>query len=175
MEEKDVIWQARPSHFVKLPFYFAILVGATILGGIAWLLPAYYAQNQSLADYSQLIFFLAATGWFVAGFLLLWGLVAAINHHYTRYTLTEDTLYTRSNFFLGRHHTLWVHLVRDVHAEMPLFMRVFGYGRVVVKSRDQTDPVLVLDGIRQAPKVKVILNDLAPIQAAKHRVISVGQ
>jgi uncharacterized membrane protein YdbT with pleckstrin-like domain len=173
--DKPVLWQSRPSHIIQIPKYLALLVLSAALAGGGAYLPAHYEGNDLHGSVLAAMDILPVICFSLAAILGVWLLYTFINHHYTRYTLTDDTLYTRTSFLRGEHDTLWVHLIRDVRAELPLFLRILGLGNVVVMSRDQSHPELVLQGIRQARDIKSNLNDIARMQAARHRVVSVGE
>lgn len=176
-EGKEIIWQGRPSHMVMLNQYTALFSGAVIsiflanqgLDTIVQLVPELNQVPEFLEWFPKIM-------WALAGLMMLMFAAIFINLQYTSYALTEDTIFTRTNFLRGDHDTLWVHLIRDVRAEMPLYLRIIGLGHVVIHSLDRTNPTLTLKGLREAKKVKNLLNDMARYQAAQHGVrgIDVG-
>lgn len=170
-EGKEILWQSRPSHMVLLNQYLALLCGAVI---------SIYMATDGLQIILGIVPELRGSEEFMEWFpLIMWGMAITmvvvfaatfINLQYTRYVITEDTIYTRTNFLKGDHDTLWVHLIRDVRAELPLYLRIIGLGHVVIKSLDRSHPKLRLKGLRDARQVKSLLNDMAREQAAKHGV-----
>lgn len=171
--QENVVWEARPSHWVQADTYLICLALAVGCGYLAFAIPGFLEGTGlpvEVGEYARIALLVVVIG---AALRMGW---VWLNLRYTHYVLTEKTLYTRTNWLSGDHDTLWVHLIRDVRAEMPLHLRIIGLGRVVVDSMDRTHPQLILDGIRKPKDLKLRLNEMALHQGPEHgtRVIDTG-
>lgn len=172
-DHEKVIWEARPSHWIKADVYLICLGLAAACGYLAFALPGLLS---GLEVPTQALKYARMALLAIAGGALLWIGWVWLNLRYTHYVLTETTLYTRRNWLSGDHDTLWVYLIRDVRAEMPLHLRVIGLGRVVIEGMDRSDPVLVLHGVRMPKDLKLKLNEMALRQGPERgtRVLDTG-
>jgi len=169
-EDKQVLWEATPSHWIKAHVYVGFMVAAAIFFYGGYALPNQLIET-GLAEHLGPVMPYVRWTLFAFGlaclFVIFW---VGLNLRYTRYVLTEDTLYTRTNWLSGNHDTIWVHLIRDVRAELPLHLRIIGLGHVMVESLDRSNPQLRLIGVRKARDIKERLNQMAPERAAQYGV-----
>lgn len=168
--DKEILWESRPSHWIKAHAYLGYAAAAIAFFYGGSVLPSYIASaglEEALSSVIPYIpgLFYAAGAFCLVGIFWVW-----LNLRYTHYVLTEDTLYTRSNWLAGDHDTIWIYLIRDVRAELPLHLRIIGLGRIVIESLDHSHPVLTLHGLRNAQEVKGRLNDMARVQGPAHGV-----
>jgi len=170
LSDQNILWTSRPSHWVKANTYLGLLIAAAGMAAIGWFLPDYHAERAIPEVLQPTVDLLPLVAYGLSGAFFLWLALVAINHQYTRYVLTEDTLFTRTNFIRGHHDTVWIHLIRDIRAELPLHLRMIGLGNIVIIGLDRSHPELVLRGVRKARHIKTKLNTMARTQGAKNGV-----
>ncbi|MEM9931855.1 MAG: PH domain-containing protein, partial [Bacteroidota bacterium] len=75
----------------------------------------------------------------------------------TRYTLTEERLIVTSGIFHQQQEELELYRVKDYSVSAPLLFRWLGLANIHLLTSDHTHPELVLNGIREADRVKELI------------------
>ena len=89
---------------------------------------------------------------------------------FTRYSLSEDRLFTSVGFLNIRDDEILLYRVRDIDTSRSLWQRLFGVGTVVVASSDKTMPNLVLKNIKDPIFVKELIHKQVEEMKIKRRV-----
>jgi len=89
---------------------------------------------------------------------------------FTRYSLSEDRLFTSVGFLNIRDDEILLYRVRDIDTSRSLWQRLFGVGTVTVMSSDKTMPTLVLKNIKDPVFVKELIHKQVEEMKIKRRV-----
>ena len=89
---------------------------------------------------------------------------------FTKYGMSEDRLFVRKGFLNLTSDEILLYRVRDISLRRSLGQRIFGVGRVLVYSSDQTTPALELRNIRNSEGVKEILHQQVEKMKIQRRV-----
>ena len=77
---------------------------------------------------------------------------------FTRYSLSEDRLFTSVGFLNIKDDEILLYRVRDIDTNRTLWQRIFGVGTVTVISSDKTMPVLELKNVKDPVFVKELIH-----------------
>ncbi len=77
---------------------------------------------------------------------------------FTRYSMSEDRLFTSVGFLNIKDDEILLYRVRDIDTSRTLWQRLFGVGTVTVISSDKTMPNLVLQNIKDPIFVKELIH-----------------
>lgn len=167
----DILWIGRPSHLTKILTYFCCLAvflfGLYLMGNVSFILQDW----PEYIEIAEIVFLVLPV---LAALTAVW---TALNIYYTRWILTEETLFSRQNFLAGDYDTIWLHVVRDVAASKPLIWRMFGLGYVNLVTMDRTHKKMKIGLIKEADFLKLKLNEMARKSALDHgtRVVDWGR
>ena len=89
---------------------------------------------------------------------------------FTRYSLSEDRLFTSVGFLNIRDDEILLYRVRDIDTSRSLWQRLFGVGTVVVASSDKTMPNLVLKNVKDPIFVKELIHKQVEEMKIRRRV-----
>ena len=89
---------------------------------------------------------------------------------FTRYSLSEDRLFTSVGFLNIKDDEILLYRVRDIDTSRSLWQRLFGVGTVTVMSSDKTMPTMVLKNIKNPIGVKEMLHSQVEEIKLKRRV-----
>ena len=89
---------------------------------------------------------------------------------FTRYSLSEDRLFTSVGFLNIKDDEILLYRVRDIDTSRSLWQRIFGVGTVTVISSDKTMPNLVLKNIKDPVFVKELIHRQVEETKIKRRV-----
>ena len=89
---------------------------------------------------------------------------------FTRYSLSEDRLFTSVGFLNIKDDEILLYRVRDIDTSRSLWQRIFGVGTVTVMSSDKTMPTLVLQNIKDPVFVKELIHKQVEETKIKRRV-----
>jgi len=89
---------------------------------------------------------------------------------FTRYSLSEDRLFTSVGFLNIKDDEILLYRVRDIDTSRSLWQRIFGVGTVTVMSSDKTMPTLVLKNIKDPVFVKELIHKQVEETKIKRRV-----
>lgn len=89
---------------------------------------------------------------------------------FTRYSLSEDRLFTSVGFLNIKDDEILLYRVRDIDTSRSLWQRIFGVGTVTVMSSDKTMPTLVLQNIKDPIFVKELIHKQVEETKIKRRV-----
>lgn len=88
----------------------------------------------------------------------------------TRYSLSEDRLFTSIGLLNIRDDEILLYRVRDIDTRRSLWQRLFGVGTVTVRSSDMTTPVLLMKNIKNPLMVKELLHEQVEACKLKRRM-----
>ena len=89
---------------------------------------------------------------------------------FTRYSLSDDRLFTSVGFLNIKDDEILLYRVRDIDTSRSLWQRLFGVGTVTVMSSDKTMPNLVMKNIKDPVFVKELLHSQVEEAKLKRRV-----
>lgn len=89
---------------------------------------------------------------------------------FTRYSLSEDRLFTSVGFLNIRDDEVLLYRVRDIDTRRSLWQRLFGVGTVTVISSDKTMPQMELKNIKDPVFVKELIHQQVEAVKIKRRV-----
>lgn len=89
---------------------------------------------------------------------------------FTRYSLSEDRLFTSVGFLNIRDDEVLLYRIRDIDTRRSLWQRIFGVGTVTVISSDKTMPNMVLKNIKDPMFVKELIHQQVEDVKIKRRV-----
>lgn len=89
---------------------------------------------------------------------------------FTRYSLSEDRLFTSVGLLNIKDDEILLYRVRDIDTSRSLWQRIFGVGTVTVMSSDKTMPNLVLKNIKDPVFVKELIHKQVEETKVKRRV-----
>lgn len=89
---------------------------------------------------------------------------------FTRYIITETSLYTKIGFFNIREDEVELYRVYDKQITFTLFQRMVNCGTITIISKDKDTPDKRLISIRKAREVKRILDEAVKVQRDKYYV-----
>ena len=93
---------------------------------------------------------------------------------FTRYSLSEDRLFTSVGLLNLKDDEVLLYRVRDIGTSRSLWQRIFGVGTVTVMSSDKSMPNLVLKNIKDPVYVKELIHKQVE-QAKIQRRVRVGE
>lgn len=93
---------------------------------------------------------------------------------FTRYSLSEDRLFTSVGLLNLKDDEILLYRVRDIDTSRSLWQRIFGVGTVTVMSSDKSMPNLVLKNIKDPVFVKELIHKQVE-QAKIQRRVRVGE
>ena len=93
---------------------------------------------------------------------------------FTRYSLSEDRLFTSVGLLNLKDDEVLLYRVRDIDTSRSLWQRIFGVGTVTVMSSDKSMPNLVLKNIKDPVVVKELIHKQVE-QAKIQRRVRVGE
>ena len=93
---------------------------------------------------------------------------------FTRYSLSEDRLFTSVGLLNLKDDEILLYRVRDIDTSRSLWQRIFGVGTVTVMSSDKSMPNLVLKNIKDPVFVKELIHKQVE-QAKIQRRVRLGE
>ena len=89
---------------------------------------------------------------------------------FTRYVITDTTLYTKIGLFNIREDEMELYRIFDKKLSFTLGQRIFGCGTVSIAAKDIDTPEKKLISIKKPREVKKILDDAVRVQRDKYYV-----
>ena len=89
---------------------------------------------------------------------------------FTRYSMSEDRLFTSVGFLNLKDDEVLLYRVRDIDTSRSLWQRLFGVGTVTVVSSDKTMPNLVLKNVKDPIFVKELIHNQVEEMKLRRRV-----
>ena len=89
---------------------------------------------------------------------------------FTRYSMSEDRLFTSVGFLNLKDDEVLLYRVRDIDTSRSLWQRLFGVGTVTVVSSDKTMPNLVLKSVKVPVFVKELIHNQVEEMKLRRRV-----
>ena len=81
-------------------------------------------------------------------FALPWGIWRYLVTRCRSYKLTDQRLVITSGVLNRKNEQIELFRVKDIDWEEPLMLRLFGLGRLTIRSTDSTDPIATLNALR---------------------------
>jgi uncharacterized membrane protein YdbT with pleckstrin-like domain len=89
---------------------------------------------------------------------------------FTRYSLSEERLFSESGVLVNRHEQTMLYRVQDIKVRISLWQRFFGVGTVTVISNDKSMPDLELKNIQDPLYVKEVIHRLVEAIRTKKNI-----
>lgn len=89
---------------------------------------------------------------------------------FTRYILTEKTLYTKIGFFHIKEDEVDLYRVIDKKLSLPFSQRMFFCGSIILTSKDSDTPTKVLKAIKKVRQVKRFIDDAVRDERDRYNV-----
>ena len=77
---------------------------------------------------------------------------------FTRYSLSEDRLFTERGFLSLHSEEVLLYRIRDIELKMSLWQRIFGMGTICLSSSDASAPRLELVNVKAPRDVKELIH-----------------
>lgn len=136
--EESIVWQGSPSQWTNFGTYlFCLLLIAA----------AVYAKFAYTGEGSRYI---------LLGLVipLIWIVARIIGTRTQRYEITTERIKLTTGLFSKRTTELELYRVRDYSVVEPFWLRLMGYGDIVLVSADRTTPQVVLHAVPHAASLK---------------------
>lgn len=76
---------------------------------------------------------------------------------FTKYSLSKDRIFINTGFFNLNEEEILLYRILDVSLKLSFWQRIFRVGSVIVKSSDQSTPVLEIRNVKQPKEVKELI------------------
>lgn len=145
---EERVWEGRPSSillfgtFVKSVLFFWIPAAVAF-----WYVTKKLGIPLEGQDPKRFIA-LAAGVWFLLPFPWLFGRFVALKCR--RYELTTERLTLSTGILSRRIDAMELYRVKDITLDVPIFLRMFGRGNVVLETSDKTTPRLLIEAVPDA-------------------------
>lgn len=96
--------------------------------------------------------------------------IFALPWSFTRYRLTESTLFIEKGFFNREEESIQLYRIVDINYSQSLIGRMNNTGTLTVISNDQSAPTIELKSIKNAKTVKSLLTTMVEEVRKKHGV-----
>lgn len=90
---------------------------------------------------------------------------------FTKYSLTEDRLFTDVGFLSSTEEQLQLYMVKDISLKRSLFQKMLGLGTVVLLTGDSSNPRVELENIPNSREVKEKIYELVVENKKDRRVM----
>jgi uncharacterized membrane protein YdbT with pleckstrin-like domain len=141
MNEEQIIWKGTPSQVLNLPAFLLGSLAASVIT-VAALLTAVVTGPLALI--------VIAIAWVAC--LFPW-LCKVISTKSNNYVVTNERLKLSTGVFNRKTEVMELYRVKDMQLEMPFHFRLFGLSRLILSTSDRSNPVLVLNAIRDGVSV----------------------
>lgn len=173
-ELSEVVWQGRPSLRQFLPPLVAWLAVGAWLYLKSFVLIQAFVNRTVFLNWTQVEVTRLFYGFQIAVFLpVAFTLLRMFRRRVIHYTMTRDRLLIRRGIVVRTLDQIWLRRVRDFRVMEPLGARITGTGTLLVISRDDTLPRLVMGPFRNPEEVEALMRPLvmAAQQASNYREI----
>ena len=141
MNEEQIIWKGTPSQVLNLPAFLLGALAASVIT-VAALLTAVVTGPLALI--------VIAIAWVAC--LFPW-LCKVITTKSNNYEVTNERLKLTTGVFNRKTEVMELYRVKDMQLEMPFHFRLFGLSRLILSTSDRSNPVLILNAIRDGASV----------------------
>ena len=76
---------------------------------------------------------------------------------FTKYSLSKDRIFINTGFFNLNEEEILLYRVLDVSLKLSFWQRIFRVGSIIVKSSDQSTPVLEIRNVKNPKEVKEMI------------------
>lgn len=76
---------------------------------------------------------------------------------FTKYSLSKDRIFINTGFLNLNEEEVLLYRILDVSLKLSFWQRIFKVGSVIVKSSDQSTPVLEIRNVKKAKEVKELI------------------
>lgn len=87
---------------------------------------------------------------------------------FTRYSLSEDRLFTEQGFLNTTQDQLQLYMIRDISLKRSFFQKLLGLGTIELVTGDKSNPTLLIENIPGSEEVKEKIYQLV-VEAKKDR------
>ncbi len=91
---------------------------------------------------------------------------------FTKYTITEDLITIDSGLFKTVQNDCYMYKVQDVVLTVTLIERIFKLGTIQCHTGDTTNPVLVIEHVRNAKAIKDFILETSEAARLKRRTLN---
>lgn len=91
---------------------------------------------------------------------------------FTKYTLTPEKFLINSGILTTKEEEIRLYRIVDLTVESSLIQRIFGLGTITCNTVDKSMPVLLIQNVKNAKKVKELISRTVEEERIKKRVSS---
>lgn len=90
---------------------------------------------------------------------------------FTRYSFDSNKFYLNKGLFNTTSDEILLYRVLDIRLTRSFFQRIFGVGTIVLKTADQTNPILEVKSVKNSDRVKTALSNIVENERNEKRVL----
>ena len=90
---------------------------------------------------------------------------------FTRYSFDSNKFYLKKGLFNTTSDEILLYRVLDIRLTRSFFQRIFGVGTIVLKTADQTNPILEVKSVKNSERVKTALSNIVENERNEKRVL----
>jgi len=90
---------------------------------------------------------------------------------FTRYSFDSNKFYLNKGLFNTTSDEILLYRVLDIRLTRSFFQRIFGVGTIVLKTADQTNPILEVKSVKNSERVKTALSNIVENERNEKRVL----
>ncbi len=90
---------------------------------------------------------------------------------FTRYSFDSNKFYLKRGLFNTTSDEVLLYRVLDIRLSRTLWQKIFGVGTIVLKTADQTTPVLEIKSVKDSERVKTALSNIVENERNEKRVL----
>ena len=90
---------------------------------------------------------------------------------FTRYSFDSDKFYLKRGLFNTTSDEILLYRVLDIRLKRSLWQKIFGVGTIILKTADQTMPLLDVKSIKDSERVKTALSNIVENERNEKRVL----
>lgn len=90
---------------------------------------------------------------------------------FTRYSFDSNKFYLKKGLFNTTSDEVLLYRVLDIRLTRTLWQKIFGVGTIVLKTADQTTPVLDIKSVKDSERVKTALSNIVENERNEKRVL----
>lgn len=111
---------------------------------------------------------------YAAGLVLFVGIYKFLQFRSIKYTINNKQLSVERGLFAKQITYLELFRVEDFEVRQSLVGRIFGFGDLILISREITNRKQTLEGIAQAPQTAEILREATLVARRENKIIGIG-
>lgn len=90
---------------------------------------------------------------------------------FTRYSFDKDKFYLKKGLFNTSSDEILLYRVLDVRLLRSFWQKIFGVGTIVLKTADQTTPLLEIKSVKDSERVRTALSNIVENERNEKRVL----